>query len=52
MRQIIDPEDEYTFLGCEPALAPVEYSFHGSMDEIDMYNRALSEEEIMSLYSK
>ena len=52
MREIIDPEDENTFLGCEPALAPIEYSFNGSMDEIEMYKRALSQEEVMSLNNK
>ena len=52
MGEIIDPEDESTFLGCEPKLAPVEYSFNGTMDDIEMYNRALSEVEIMSLYNR
>ena len=50
MGEIIDPEDESTYIGCEPNLAPVEYSFHGSMDDIRFYNRVLSEEEVWNLY--
>lgn len=48
--EVIDPENINTFLGCEPALNPVEYSFNGIMDDLEIYSRALSETEIMSLY--
>ena len=50
--EVIDPENAHTFLGCEPELSPVTYSFHGSMDEIEYYNRALTGTEIMSLYTR
>lgn len=52
MGEVIDPENESTFLGCEPQLAPLDYSFNGSMDDIEMYDRALNEAEIMSLYNR
>ncbi|MEA3476866.1 MAG: LamG-like jellyroll fold domain-containing protein [Bacteroidota bacterium] len=52
MGEVLDPENENTFLGCEPQLAPIEYSFIGCMDEIQIYNRALSDVEIMTLYNK
>lgn len=50
--EVIDPEDAPSYLGCEPALSPIEYSFHGSMDELEIYARALSETEIQSIYNK
>ena len=50
--EVIDPENENTFLGCEPELNPVEYSLHGCLDEIEFYNRALTEAEIMTLYTR
>ena len=50
--EVIDPENAPSFLGCEPSLSPIEYSFHGSMDELEMYDRALSETEIQSIYNK
>lgn len=52
MGEVLDPEDINVFLGCEPELAPVEYSFHGSMDDLRIYNRVLSENEILSLYNE
>ena len=52
MGEVIDPENAPSYLGCEPSLAPIEYSFHGSMDDVELYSRALSETEIQSLYNK
>ncbi|MCW8801834.1 MAG: LamG domain-containing protein [Candidatus Bathyarchaeota archaeon] len=49
MGEIIDPEDVPSYLGCEPALSPTDYSYHGSMDEIRIYDQALSAEEISKL---
>ena len=52
MGEILDPGDVNTYLGCEPELYPVDYSFHGSMDEIKIFDYALSEEEVMRLYGQ
>lgn len=52
MGEVIDPEDSPTYLGCEPILSPVQYSFQGCMDDLEIYNRALSEAEIQSLFNK
>lgn len=52
MGEVIDPENINTFLGCEPQLSPVGYSFNGVMDDIEFYDRALSEGEIMVLYNR
>ena len=52
MGEVLDPENINTLLGMEPELAPVEYSFHGSMDEIKIFDYSLSEEEVMSLYQE
>jgi len=52
MGEVINPENVNTYLGCEPVLRPVEYSFHGCMDDIRIYDRALSESEIESLYER
>lgn len=50
MGEILEPGNINTYLGCEPELAPVDYSFYGSMDEIKFFNRALGEEEVQSLF--
>lgn len=34
MGEVIDPVDAPTYLGCEPLLSPVEYSFQGCMDDL------------------
>lgn len=50
MGETIDPEDIHTFLGCEPVLSPIEYSFYGNIDDIRIYNRVLNSEEVSYLY--
>ena len=50
MGEILDPLDIHTYLGCEPALSPTEYSFNGKMDEIEFYDHALTESEVMILF--
>lgn len=51
MGEIIDPENAPTYLGCEPGLLYDEYSFHGSMDDIEIYKRVLTETEILTLFN-
>ena len=50
MGEILDPLNIHTFLGCEPQLYPASYSFNGIMDEIEMYDHALTESEVMILF--
>jgi hypothetical protein len=49
MGEVLDPGDAPTYIGCEPELGPVAYSFHGSMDDIELYSKALSEAEIQKI---
>lgn len=46
----LDPDNEHTFLGCEPEKYPI-YSLDGILDEVRIYNRVLSENEIAELYT-
>jgi hypothetical protein len=46
----IDPENSSTFIGCESELSPVDYSLNGSLDDIRIYKRVLSSDDITKLY--
>ena len=48
--ETLDPLNVNTYLGCEPALYPIDYSFNGIMDEIRIYDRVLGDNEINELY--
>lgn len=48
----IDPLLGNTFIGCEPALSPIEYSLNGELDEIRLYDRVLNYTEIKNLYKQ
>jgi hypothetical protein len=48
----IDPENEYTFLGCEPEQLPVDYGMNGYLDEVRFYNKELIATEVNSLYKE
>lgn len=51
MGEILDPLNIHTYLGCEPELYPVDYSFNGIMDEIEIYDHALNDSEVMVLFN-
>jgi hypothetical protein len=51
MGETIDPLDVLTSGGCEPALIPVSYSLNGYLDELRIYDRDLTDAEIIDLYN-
>ena len=49
---VIQPTTTHTYIGFEPSsLAPIQYHFDGVIDEVNLYNCALTAQEIVDTYN-